>query len=82
MMRRRFVKRALSVVVGTMLGVIPIFSVYSAEVKGSASEARPVCEDRCGDKECQEIVCKAVGCPCAETAESCPADCGDHGGGE
>lgn len=34
-----------------------------------------VCENKCGDGECQEIVCMAIGCPCAETAESCPEDC-------
>lgn len=34
-----------------------------------------VCEDRCGDGECEEIVCMAVGCPCAETAADCPEDC-------
>lgn len=33
------------------------------------------CKDLCGDGKCQEMVCMAVGCPCAETAESCPADC-------
>lgn len=34
------------------------------------------CKDLCGDGICQEIVCLAVGCPCAETKESCPEDCG------
>lgn len=34
-----------------------------------------ICEDLCGDGECQEIVCMAEGCPCAETKESCPEDC-------
>ncbi|MCB9030552.1 MAG: hypothetical protein H6619_05825 [Deltaproteobacteria bacterium] len=33
------------------------------------------CIDKCGDGECQEIVCQAIDCPCAETAESCPEDC-------
>lgn len=33
------------------------------------------CKDQCGDSVCEEIVCMAVGCPCAETQESCPADC-------
>lgn len=33
------------------------------------------CEDTCGDGQCAEIVCLAIGCPCAETPESCPADC-------
>ncbi|MFO0416581.1 MAG: hypothetical protein ACK5Y6_04770 [Pseudomonadota bacterium] len=33
------------------------------------------CVDRCGDGVCQEMVCMAVGCPCAETPESCPKDC-------
>jgi hypothetical protein len=34
------------------------------------------CKDMCGDGECQEIVCLAIGCPCSETAETCPSDCG------
>lgn len=33
------------------------------------------CKDMCGDGTCQEMVCMAVGCPCPETKESCPADC-------
>lgn len=34
-----------------------------------------ICVDKCGDGMCQEIVCMAQGCPCAESKESCPADC-------
>ncbi|MFZ5424366.1 MAG: hypothetical protein ACOZAO_01045 [Patescibacteria group bacterium] len=34
-----------------------------------------ICENLCGDNTCQEIVCLGTGCPCAETVESCPADC-------
>ena len=33
------------------------------------------CKDLCGDGVCQEVVCMAVGCPCAESPESCPEDC-------
>jgi len=33
------------------------------------------CEDLCGDDVCQEVVCLAVGCPCAETRATCPGDC-------
>ena len=33
------------------------------------------CKDLCGDGICQEIVCMAGGCPCAETTRSCPEDC-------
>jgi hypothetical protein len=33
------------------------------------------CTDKCGDGQCQEIVCMAVGCPCSESHESCPKDC-------
>lgn len=33
------------------------------------------CKDKCGDGTCQEIVCMAIGCPCAENSESCPKDC-------
>ena len=38
-------------------------------------EQKPVCKDLCGDGTCQEMVCMAVGCPCAESAQSCPVDC-------
>lgn len=33
------------------------------------------CKNLCGDGNCQEIVCLAVGCPCSENYLSCPADC-------
>ena len=33
------------------------------------------CKDLCGDGECQEIVCMAVGCPCSESPTTCPKDC-------
>jgi len=35
------------------------------------------CKDLCGDGTCGEIVCMALGCPCAETLENCAEDCGD-----
>jgi hypothetical protein len=38
-------------------------------------EQKSACKDLCGDGACQEMVCMAVGCPCAESATSCPADC-------
>jgi hypothetical protein len=38
-------------------------------------EPLQVCEDKCGDGECAEVVCLAIGCPCAETPETCPEDC-------
>jgi len=38
-------------------------------------ENASACKDLCGDGECSEIVCEAVGCPCAEDSESCPIDC-------
>ncbi|MDD5171684.1 MAG: DUF333 domain-containing protein [Candidatus ainarchaeum sp.] len=40
-------------------------------------EEVPACENLCGDGTCQEVVCMAIGCPCAETEESCPADCAE-----
>jgi hypothetical protein len=33
------------------------------------------CVDKCGDGICQEMVCMALGCPCAESKQSCPKDC-------
>ena len=39
-------------------------------------EIPAICEDKCGDGICQVIVCLGTGCPCAETPETCPEDCG------
>ncbi|OGF26952.1 hypothetical protein A2303_01225 [Candidatus Falkowbacteria bacterium RIFOXYB2_FULL_47_14] len=36
------------------------------------------CVDKCGNGECEEIVCLAEGCPCAETPTDCPEDCGAY----
>ncbi|MEN9845323.1 MAG: hypothetical protein RIS36_470 [Pseudomonadota bacterium] len=33
------------------------------------------CKDLCGNGTCEEIVCMAIGCPCAESYALCPADC-------
>ena len=33
------------------------------------------CVDSCGNGTCEEIVCQAEGCPCAESAASCASDC-------
>jgi len=33
------------------------------------------CLYQCGDGVCQQAVCLATSCPCAETARSCPVDC-------
>ncbi|MFP4195615.1 MAG: hypothetical protein ACLFSN_02510 [Candidatus Woesearchaeota archaeon] len=33
------------------------------------------CENKCGDGQCDELVCMADGCPCTETPENCPRDC-------
>jgi len=41
--------------------------------QGQNEEA--VCNNQCGDETCQEVVCQAIGCPCAETKENCPQDC-------
>jgi putative hemolysin len=55
----------------TYVEVIPVEELDLIDV--------PVCENMCGDGICQEIVCMGTGCPCAETQETCPVDCG---GGE
>ena len=43
---------------------------------GPAPEPTPICRDGCGDGVCAEVVCLGTGCPCGESPESCPADCG------
>jgi putative hemolysin len=34
-----------------------------------------LCRDFCGDGACQELVCMAIGCPCAENENNCLIDC-------
>lgn len=41
----------------------------------SSKEKPKGCINRCGDGQCDELVCQAVGCPCAESPASCPKDC-------
>lgn len=48
-------------------------SEYSLTLFVSKEEG--ICKNLCGDGICQEVVCLAIGCPCAETKESCPQDC-------
>ncbi|MDI6738671.1 MAG: hypothetical protein QME12_09265, partial [Nanoarchaeota archaeon] len=44
-------------------------------IKPEPGKKTGACVDRCGDRICQEMVCMADGCPCAESLESCPNDC-------
>jgi hypothetical protein len=39
------------------------------------AQEQKICKDLCGNGSCEEMVCMAAGCPCAESEESCPADC-------
>jgi hypothetical protein len=39
------------------------------------TESIEICVDNCGNEMCEGLVCMAIGCPCAETKESCPQDC-------
>ena len=36
---------------------------------------KTLCVNKCGDGSCDSIVCFGSGCPCAETQNSCAADC-------
>lgn len=43
--------------------------------RGDCQKGERFCKDLCGDGTCQEVVCLAIDCPCAETPETCPEDC-------
>ena len=59
------------------LGECYILESYPMQIRcvDEEDEEESICEDLCGDGICQEIVCLATGCPCAETRESCARDC-------
>ena len=66
-----------AVFIGIGLGQ-DIFGAFENALK-NASPSFPGskgCRDLCGDGICQEITCMAIGCPCPETPETCPEDCG------
>lgn len=39
------------------------------------SQQQGTCKNLCGNQVCEAMVCMAVGCPCAESKETCPSDC-------
>ena len=45
------------------------------ESQARARNTERACKDLCGNGRCEEMVCMAVGCPCAESHASCPTDC-------
>jgi hypothetical protein len=52
-----------------------ISCIEESEVVDGPETGYTICVDKCGDGVCDEMVCMGEGCPCPETAESCPADC-------
>lgn len=58
-------------------GEIFVEELTEGEKRNLEPPIEKTCEDLCGDSVCQEIVCMAIGCPCAETPTSCPQDCSD-----
>lgn len=52
------------------LGVSILLSCCS-----SPEQHAKLCVDKCGDGQCQEIVCMGENCPCSESHATCPQDC-------
>ncbi len=50
-------------------------SFQAAPNQTESNQTEGNCQDLCGNGECEEIVCQAIGCPCSETPETCPQDC-------
>jgi len=66
-------KTKLLLAVFVVIILTGIFSVALAAQNKNQANAN--CENKCGDGICQEVVCEAVGCPCAETKSTCARDC-------
>ena len=49
------------------------------DMPGNGGTNGAICKNTCGNGSCDAIVCQGTGCPCAETAESCPQDCSAGG---
>lgn len=51
---------------------------FKTESECTSSISSPVgCVNNCGDGICARYVCHAMGCPCAETDQSCAKDCAE-----
>lgn len=48
---------------------------WYGNMQETGGSSNGTCKDQCGDGVCAEIVCEAIGCPCAETPSKCPQDC-------
>ena len=55
--------------------ITPDGITFTQEMDEEPPPVNEACEDQCGDGTCQEVVCLALGCPCAESEDSCPKDC-------
>lgn len=43
---------------------------------GKCGAPSVICTDQCGNGKCEEVVCMGPGCPCGESTQTCPKDCG------
>jgi hypothetical protein len=62
----------------------PILESYPQQCQASDGrtfvaelEEEQLSDDACGDGVCAEFTCQAIGCPKAETPQSCPQDCAE-----
>lgn len=62
-----------AVVLVVVLGLF-LNSVF-AKAEKNQNQSSENCVDKCGDGICQEVVCLATNCPCAETKKTCLKDC-------
>ena len=57
----------------------PTTKALGEKVENPVAEATETgCKNLCGDGICQQIVCQASGCPCAEDPINCAKDCVVH----
>ena len=54
-----------------------VFIKKVGELKLLPPKTETGCKNLCGNGTCEEIVCMALGCPCAESSQTCPSDCKD-----
>jgi len=64
-------KKIYLIIIVLIIVLVGLYFIFTRCDECSA----PVCEDKCGDGECQRVVCQGSECPCAEDINSCPLDC-------
>ena len=74
-MKKNVPPQLIAGLVVVLVVLVTALLLVSRRIQEQDAPVAGACVNQCGNGSCEELVCMAEGCPCAETAESCPQDC-------